>query len=392
MDSSSPKLAGRVLAAISLCHLLNDMVQSLISAVYPVLRDSYRLDYTQLGLISLTFALTASILQPVVGFVTDRHPQPYSLTAGMTSTLTGVLVLAFAPGYAWLLLGAGLVGLGSAIFHPESSRVARLASGGQHGLAQSVFQVGGNFGTAAGPLAAVFVSTRGQRSLALFSIAALAAIALLVRVCAWYRPRAKPRSAVIDAGAPRPRRRHVAGVIFLLGLLIFCKYFYQASLGSYYIFYLIERFHVSVEQAQLYLFLFLGAIAVGTIAGGPIGDRYGRRFVIRGSMLGIIPFALWLPHASLTGTAILTVIIGLILASAFSAILVYAQDLVPGRVGLISGLFFGFAFGMGGLGAALLGKLADLTSIGYVYQIAAYFPLLGLLALALPPARRPAAS
>jgi FSR family fosmidomycin resistance protein-like MFS transporter len=234
-------------------------------------------------------------------------------------------------------------------------------------------------------LAAVFVSARGQRSLAVFSVAALAAIAMLVKVCAWYQPRAKARKATIAKSSPGPGRRHVAGVICLLGLLIFCKYFYQASLASYYTFYLIDRFHLTVEQAQLHLFLFLGAIAVGTIAGGPIGDRHGRRFVIRASMLGVIPFALLLPHASLTGTAILSVIIGLILASAFSAILVYAQDLVPGRVGLISGLFFGFAFGMGGLGAALLGKLADLTSIGYVYQVAAYFPLLGLLALALPP-------
>jgi MFS transporter, FSR family, fosmidomycin resistance protein len=380
--------AFRILASISFCHLLNDMMQSVIPAVYPILKSSYRLDFGQIGLITLTLQLTASLLQPLVGAFTDRRPMPYSLAAGMAFTLTGLVLLSSAPTYTAILLAVALVGVGSSVFHPESSRVARMASGGQHGLAQSLFQVGGNAGSAMGPLLAAFiVLPAGQRSIAWFSLAAMLAIIILTRVGAWYKVNRpllkKARAGAADAASRLSSRRIAIAIAVLVGL-IFSKFFYMASLSSYYTFYLINKFHLPVRSAQLYLFIFLGAVAAGTIIGGPIGDRIGRKYVIWCSILGVLPFTLLLPYASLFWTGVLTVIIGLVLASAFSAILVYAQELVPGRIGMISGLFFGLAFGMGGLGAALLGKLADATSIGYVYHVCSFLPALGLLTVFLP--------
>ena len=377
-----------VLVAISFCHLLNDLVQSLIPALYPILKDAFRLDFGQLGLISLTYQLTASLLQPVVGLYTDRHPMPYSLPIGMTFTLGGLVLLSVAHTYPMLLVASALVGLGSAVFHPESSRVARMASGGQHGLAQSVFQVGGNVGSSLGPLLAAFIVVpRGQSSIAWFSVAALLGIIILSNVGVWYKGHAAARAksqTKRPASQPTLSRKRIGIALAILIALIFSKYFYMASLGSYYTFYLIHKFHVSVQSAQIHLFVFLGAVAAGTIIGGPVGDRIGRKYVIWGSILGVLPFTLLLPYANLFWTGILVVPIGLILASAFSAILVYAQELVPGRVGLISGLFFGFAFGMGGVGAALLGQLADHTGIEFVYQICSYLPAIGLLTGFLP--------
>ncbi len=384
-------LAAGILLAISLSHLLNDLMQSLVPAVYPILKAKFALDFGQVGLISLTFYLTASLLQPVVGVVTDRRPMPFSLAAGMGSTLAGLLLLSVAGSFGTILLAAGLIGLGSAVFHPESSRVARMASGGRHGLAQSVFQVGGNAGSAIGPLLAAFVVVRrGQSSIAWFSLVALLAMALLAMVGRWYRRRAAERRRAPEAApaaSALPRARVVASVAILL-LLIFSKYFYMASLSTYYTFYLIDRFGVPVDTAQFLLFVFLGSVAVGTVVGGPLGDRFGRKRVIWVSILGVLPFTVALPHANLLWTTILTVPIGLVLASAFSAILVYAQDLLPGRVGLVGGLFFGFAFGMGGLGAAVLGQLADATSIEHVYALCAYLPAIGLLTAFLPDTRR----
>jgi MFS transporter, FSR family, fosmidomycin resistance protein len=379
--------AFRVLLAISFCHLLNDMSQSLLPAIYPILKSSFHLDFGQIGLITLTFQITASLLQPLVGIYTDKRQTPYSLAMGMGFTLGGLLLLAVAPSYVILLAAAGLLGLGSSIFHPESSRVARMASGGRHGLAQSVFQVGGNAGTAVGPLLAAFiVLPRGQGSIAWFSGVALLGILMLTKVGAWYKEHQIKR-------AGRPLREHehsrlpprtVALSVSILVALIFSKYFYLASITSYYTFYLIGKFHMPIRSAQLYLFLFLGAVAAGTVIGGPVGDRIGRKYVIWVSILGVLPFTLALPYASLFWTAALTVVIGLVLASAFSAILVYAQELVPGRIGMISGLFFGFAFGMGGIGAAVLGRLADLTNITFVYRICAFLPAIGLLTAFLP--------
>ncbi len=380
-----------ILLAISVSHLLNDLMQSLVPSVYPILKSKFALDFGQVGLISLTFYLTASLLQPVVGLITDRRPMPFSLAAGMGSTLAGLLLLSVAGSFPIILLAAGLIGLGSAVFHPESSRVARMASGGRHGMAQSVFQVGGNAGSAIGPLLAAFVVVRhGQSSIAWFSVAALLAMAVLAVVGRWYGRRVAERRrapAVAPAVATLPRARVAASVAILL-TLIFSKYFYMASLGTYYTFYLIDRFGVAVDTAQLLLFVFLGSVAVGTVAGGPLGDWFGRKRVIWVSILGVLPFTLALPHANLLWTAILTVPIGLILASAFSAILVYAQELLSGRVGLVGGLFFGFAFGMGGLGAAVLGKLADATSIEHVYALCAYLPAIGLLTAFLPDTKR----
>lgn len=391
--TSRANLATGILLAISLSHLLNDLMQSLVPAVYPILKAKFALDFGQVGLISLTFYLTASLLQPVVGIVTDRRPMPFSLAVGMGSTLAGLLLLSVAGSFQVILLAAGLIGIGSAVFHPEASRVARMASGGRHGLAQSVFQVGGNAGSAIGPLLAAFVVVRhGQSSIAWFSAAALLAMAVLAMVGRWYRGRVAERRRApeaVSAAPSLPRARVVASVAILL-LLIFSKYFYMASLSTYYTFYLIDRFHVPVDTAQLLLFVFLGAVAVGTVVGGPLGDRFGRKRVIWASILGVLPFTLALPHANLLWTTILTVPIGLILASAFSAILVYAQDLLPGRVGLVGGLFFGFAFGMGGLGAAVLGELADATSIEHVYALCAYLPAIGLLTAFLPDTRRTA--
>jgi FSR family fosmidomycin resistance protein-like MFS transporter len=382
------RAAAGILAAISFSHLLNDMMQSVIPAVYPILKAAYRLDFGQIGLITLTSQLTASLLQPVIGLYTDRRPTPWSLPVGMGFTLAGLLLLAAAPGFSAILLAVACIGIGSAVFHPESSRVARLASGGQHGLAQSIFQVGGNAGSALGPLLAAFVVLpAGQRSISWFSAIALLAMFVLWRVGVWYKslrvssPKHRAASAAIGRRLPRGR---VAVAIGVLIALVFSKYFYLASLVSYYTFFLMHKFHLSVRSAQLHLFLFLFAAAVGTVAGGPIGDRVGRKWVIWFSILGVLPFTLALPYANLFWTSVLTVIIGLIIASAFSAIIVYAQDLVPGKVGTVSGLFFGLAFGMGGLGAALLGMLADRTSIDFVYRVCAFLPVIGLLTAFLP--------
>ena len=390
-----------VLAAISFSHLLNDTIQSLLPAIYPILKSSYALSFAQVGLLTLTLNATASVLQPLVGHYTDRQATPYSLVCGMTFSLFGLLLLSVAGRLATLMLAAGLVGVGSAVFHPESSRVARMASGGRHGLAQSVFQVGGNVGSAIGPLLAAFlVLPHGQSSIAWASGVALLAIAVLWYVGGWYsaaRPVAPPVTVAVGAGSGlqsvhvehhspsvHVSAGRVRASIAILIALIFSKYFYLASLTSYYTFYLINRFQVSVQQAQIDLFVFLGAVAAGTILGGPIGDRFGRKLVIWVSILGVFPFTFALPFADLFWTRLLTIVIGLILASAFSAIVVYAQELMPGRIGLISGLFFGFAFGMGGLGAAILGRLADATSIEFVYKVCSFLPLIGLLTGFLP--------
>ena len=385
-----------VIFAVSGAHLLNDTIQSLLPALYPVLKDELQISFTQVGLITLAFQLTASILQPFVGLSTDRRPQPFSLAAGMVFTFCGVLLLAFAHSFPAVLAAAALIGFGSSIFHPEASRVARLASGGRHGFAQSLFQLGGNAGSALGPLlAALVIAHRAQSHIAWFSILPLIGFLGLTRVGAWYRDRLAHLQRHAPAHrAPAPPAlspRRVVATLAVLAVLIFSKYFYLACLGSYYTFYLIETFHVSVQHAQLLLFLFLAAVAAGTIIGGPVGDRIGRKAVIWVSILGAAPFALLLPHANLFWCATLTVVIGVILASAFSAILVYAQELLPNRVGLVSGLFFGFAFGMGGIGSAALGRLADHTSLTVVFQICAFLPLLGLLTAFLPDVdRRPA--
>lgn len=389
-DHQPEKAVFPVLAAISFCHLLNDVVQSLIPALYPVLKDSFRLDFGQLGLISFTFQLTASLLQPVVGLYTDRRPLPFSLPIGMTFTLAGLLLLSVASTYPILLVAAGLVGLGSAVFHPESSRVARLASGGQHGMAQSLFQVGGNVGSSLGPLLAAFIVVpHGQGSIAWFSGVSLLGIFILTGVGRWYRSHVRVKLLAKSVRQATLSRGKVAGALVILIALIFSKYFYMASLGSYYTFYLIHKFGVSVQSAQLHLFVFLGAVAAGTFIGGPVGDRIGRKSVIWGSILGVLPFTLLLPHANLFWTGLLVVPIGLIMASAFSAILVYAQELLPGRVGLISGLFFGLAFGLGGIGAAWLGQLADQRGIDFVYHLCAFLPAIGILAYFLPEVERP---
>ena len=381
------RTAYTVLTAISVCHLLNDMMQALLPALYPMLKTDFGLSFGQIGLLTLTFQLTASLLQPAIGHYTDRRPQPFSLVAGMGFTLFGLLLLSTAHSFHGLLGSAALIGLGSAVFHPESSRVARMASGGRHGLAQSLFQVGGNAGSAIGPLVAAFVVLpRGQSSVAWFGAAALLAMVILSNVGLWYRGHSRGDGLVRSGGparSPLPPAK-VRTTLAILILLIFSKYIYLASISSYYTFYLIDRFGLPVKSAQLHLFLFLGAVAAGTIIGGPVGDRFGRKYVIWGSILGVLPFTLALPHANLFWTGVLTVLIGVILASAFSAILVYAQELLPGRVGMNSGLFFGFAFGIAGIGAAVLGRLADATSIEFVYRICAYLPALGLLTAFLP--------
>lgn len=391
---ASPAVSARpvspgVLAAISSSHMVNDMMQSLILAIYPVIKGGFNLSFTQIGLITLTYQLTASIFQPLVGLATDRRPAPYSLPIGMASTLCGMLLLGFAPNYAMVLLAAALVGIGSAIFHPEASRIARLASGGRHGLAQSVFQVGGNFGTALGPLiAAAVIVPYGQHSASGFAGAALIGIALLTYVGRWYSLHlSAPRPATHGVIAARHPPRTIARVLAILLVLIFSKYFYMASIGSYFTFYLMHHFGIPVAQAQLHLFAFLVASAAGGFFGGPLGDRIGRKPIIWASILGVAPFALMLPHADLLWTTILAVLIGFVLSSAFSAIVVYAQEMMPHRIGMVSGLFFGFAFGMGGLGAAVLGLLADKTSIEFVYQLTAFLPLLGIVAAWLPPSR-----
>jgi FSR family fosmidomycin resistance protein-like MFS transporter len=377
----------KLLGALSFSHFLNDMMQSLIVAIYPLLKGEFHLSFVQIGTITLTYQACASLLQPIIGIYTDKHPKPYSLSAGMCFTLVGIVTLAFAPNYPSVLAAAALIGAGSAIFHPESSRIARLASGGRHGLAQSIFQVGGNAGSAMGPLLAAWVILpQGQPSLAWFAIAAVVAIVVLARVGGWYkrrhidRPKPAPTTATIAPVSPARVRWSIA----VLVLLIFSKYFYVASITSYFSFYLIDRFHVSVRSAQIHLFVFLLAMALGTLLGGPLGDRIGRKRVIWVSILGIAPFTLILPYVDLMWVGILTFIIGLILSSAFSAIVVFAQELMPGNVGAVSGLFFGFAFGIGGIGAAVLGGLADRHGIEFVYRICAYLPLMGMVAAFLP--------
>ncbi|MGH6866809.1 MAG: MFS transporter [Methyloceanibacter sp.] len=377
-----------VLAAVSVCHMVNDVIQSLIMALYPMLKTNLNLDFGQIGIITFTFQATASVLQPAVGYITDRYPTPYSLVLGMASSLLGLLLIAFASSYPLVLAAAALIGMGSSVFHPESSRVARLASGGRHGMAQSVFQVGGNFGTALGPLLAAFiVLPYGQHSIAWFSILALFGIVLLAGVGAWYGKTLKLKGETngkeLETIAELSKAK-VAKSIAILMALTFSKHFYLVSITSFYIFYLIQTFELSVQAAQLYLFLFLGAVAAGTVIGGPIGDRIGTRRVIWWSILGVLPFTLALPYVGLFWTAVLSVIIGLILASAHPAIIVYAQHLIPGRVGMVAGLFFGLAFGIAGIGAALLGMLADATSLTFVYHVCAFLPAIGLLAAFLP--------
>jgi len=384
-----------VLVTLSVCHLLNDLLQALLPAIYPMIKADFGLSFAQIGLITLANQATASILQPVVGHYADRRPEPNALAVGMAFTLIGLLVLAFAHRFAMLVGAAMLVGVGSAIFHPESSRIARVASGGRHGLAQSLFQTGGNFGSSLGPLLAAFVVLpRGQTSIAWFSIIAIVAIGLLWRVGRWF---AAARAAAVAAShvsparpAARVSRAAATRALAVLMALVFSKYVYLASLSSYLTFFLIDRFQISVQSAQLHLFAFLGAVAAGTFFGGPVGDRFGRKYVIWGSILGVLPFTLALPHASLFWTGVLSVIIGLVLASAFSAILVYAQELIPGRVGLVAGLFFGLAFGIAGLGAAVLGRLADATSIQFVFRLCAFLPAIGITAALLPDLRRTA--
>ena len=379
-----------ILFAISFSHLLNDTIQSLIPAIYPLLKTSFHLSFVQVGFITLAFQMTASILQPFVGWYTDRRPKPYSLACGMGLTLGGLVLLSHATHYAMVVGAAALVGMGSSVFHPESSRVAHLASGGRHGFAQSLFQVGGNAGSSLGPLlAALIVVPHGQGSVLWFALIAFLGIGILTGVGRWYGKHLGETKGRL--GSPTPATgalsRRVWFALVVLGVLIFSKYFYLACLTNYYTFYLIHKFHLSIQGAQFHLFLFLFAVALGTILGGPIGDRYGRKLVIWVSILGVAPFTLALPHANLFWTGVLTVIIGIILASAFSAILVYAQELVPGKVGLIAGLFFGLAFGMAGIGSAVLGELADRTSIEYVFQLCAFLPLIGLLTAFLPNVR-----
>jgi FSR family fosmidomycin resistance protein-like MFS transporter len=376
-----------VLSALSLCHLLNDMMQSLLPSIYPILKESYQLDFSQIGLITLAFQLTASLLQPVVGIFTDRYPQPYSAAVGMGLSVTGLGLLSTANSFSLLIVAGTCIGIGSSIFHPESSRIARLASGGRHGFAQSLFQVGGNVGSAIGPLlAALIILPNGQKSVAWFMAAGFVAMGLLTFVGRWYATHGRSRISGIS------KRTHIAHLsqgrigfsIAVLVALVFSKFVYMACLSNYFTFYLIETFGVSVHNSQLYLFVFLAAVAAGTFLGGPLGDYFGRKYVIWFSILGAVPFTLVLPYTDLEWTLVLAIIIGLILSSAFSAIVVYAQELVPGRTGMIAGLFFGLAFGMGGLGAAILGEVADWTSIGYVYKICSFLPLIGLVTWFLP--------
>lgn len=379
-----------ILSMLAVCHMLNDMLQSIISAVYPLLKDSLLLNFTQIGLITLVFQLSSSIFQPVVGLITDRRPQPYSLPIGMAFSMIGILSLSFAGSFIHVLIAVFLTGLGSSIFHPEASRLAYMASGGKTGLAQSIFQVGGNFGSSVGPLLALWIITPyGQQNIKWLSLIALVCIGIMFVISKWYKSnlyRLKPakkddisieKQSIYSSGK-------VAFAITILLILIFSKYVYMASLNSYYMFYLIDKFGVSVKDAQLFLFAFLFAVALGTIIGGPIGDRIGRKYVIWVSILGTAPFALIMPHVGLVWTCVLSIFIGFILSSAFSAILVYAQELVPGKVGLIGGLFFGLAFGIAGIASAILGKIADETSIQHVYDICAYLPLIGLVAAFLP--------
>jgi len=378
-----------ILFAISFSHMLNDTIQSLIPAIYPLVKDSFSLSFSQVGLITLVFQMSSSIFQPIVGIITDKKPFPFALPIGMGFSLIGLVLLSLAGSFHLVLLSVGLIGVGSSIFHPEASRMAHAASGGKRGLAQSIFQVGGNAGSSFGPLlAALIVAPFGQFNVIYFSLAALIAIVVLYRIGGWYKPKALrahvlKRNKVAVEKSSYPRKTVIWSVIILL-TLIFSKYFYLASITSYFTFYLIDKFSLSVQSSQIHLFMFLFAVASGTMLGGPIGDRFGRKYVIWASILGAAPFAMALPYADLFWTSVLSIIIGFVLASAFSAILVYAQELLPGNIGMVSGLFFGFAFGMGGIGSALLGQLADLTSISHVYYICSFLPLLGLIAGFLP--------
>jgi FSR family fosmidomycin resistance protein-like MFS transporter len=383
---SAEQTAMNVLLALSISHMLNDIIQAVVPSVYPLLKTSFALSFTQIGLITLVYQGTASILQPLVGSYTDRRPMPYSLVLGMSLTLVGLALIAFAWSYGVILVAAALIGTGSAIFHPEASRLARLASGGKHGLAQSLFQVGGNLGTSLGPLlAAAIVMPRGQIHILWFGVLAVVALVILSRLSAWYRRHlTRPARAAVASVKARLSRRQIGGAMAVLVALLFSKYIYLVTFTNYYTFYLIDRFGLTAAGSQIYLFLFLFAVAAGTIIGGPVGDRIGRKRVIWASILGVAPFALVIPHVGLAATAVLTVIIGVILASAFSAMLVYAQELVPGKVGMIAGLFFGLAFGIAGIGSALLGMLADHTSIQQVFAIVSFLPLIGLLAGLLP--------
>ncbi|MFV0299504.1 MAG: MFS transporter [Paracoccus sp. (in: a-proteobacteria)] len=382
-----------VLLGASLGHLLNDMLQALLPAMYPILQRDFSLSFTQVGILTFVYQVTASILQPFIGHYTDRRPMPYSLPVGMAASMTGLLALAFAPDYGWLLLGSVLLGLGSSIFHPESSRIARLASGGSHGLAQSLFQVGGNFGSALGPLAAaLIILPRGQNGLAWFALLALGGIILLTALGHWYKVNGHARrpTGATPARHPGLTQRQVGVAMGILIALLFSKYIYLASFTSYYTFYLMEHFGVSIRSAQILQFVFFAAGAAGTIAGGPIGDRLGRKLVIWVSILGVLPFTLILPHVGLAATVVLTVIIGFVISSAFPAIVVYGQEMMPGRVGMVSGLFFGFIFGIGGIGAAMLGALADWKGIYFVFVICSFLPAMGILTALLPNLREPA--
>ncbi len=382
-----------ILLAISFSHFLNDTLQSLIPSIYPLIKSDFHLSFAQVGLITLTFQLTASLLQPFVGHFTDKRPQPYSLATGMAFSLSGLVLLAYANSFLHILVAVALIGVGSSVFHPESSKIAYMASGGRHGLAQSIFQVGGNTGAAFGPLlAAVIIVGHGRINILYFCLLALLAIFVLVRVGNWAKSRyhlAKAKPVSLNGESLRVvSKQKVRMAIAILLVLIFSKYFYLASMSSYYTFYLMDKFHVSVQSSQLYLFAFLASAAAGTFIGGPLGDRFGRKYVIWFSILGVAPFTLVLPYVSLFWTSVLSVIIGFIISSAFSAILVYAQELMPGKVGMVSGLFFGLAFGMGGLGSAVLGTLADHTSIYFVYQVCSFLPLIGLIAGFLPNLRK----
>ena len=375
-----------ILYSISFAHLLNDMIQAIIPAIYPLIKESFHLDFSQIGLVTLAYQLTASILQPFVGLYTDRYPKPFSLAFGMAISLVGLCNLAYASNFYWILFSVTIIGVGSSIFHPDSSRVAFLASGGKRGLAQAIFQLGGNAGSALGPLlAALLVVPYGQESVMWFGIAAVMGIVLLFNIGKWYKTVALPKvnKTVQDAGTALSRNRIIMAMSILM-LLMFSKFFYMAGMTSYYTFYLMDKFHLNVKDAQIQLFIFLAAVAVGTFAGGPLGDRFGRKYIIWVSILGAAPFTLLLPYANLFFTPILAIFIGLLISSAFSAILVYAQELMPGKVGMISGLFFGLAFGMGGLGSALLGILADHTSISYMFDVCSYLPLIGILTGFLP--------
>ncbi|WP_191058467.1 MFS transporter [Geminicoccus harenae] len=386
-DRSGSDIAIAILISASVCHLLNDMMQSMLASIYPLIKDDFQLDFVQIGIITLAFQLTASLLQPFVGMWTDKHPMPFSLPVGMGFTLVGLVLLAFAGGFTSVLIAAAMIGVGSSVFHPEASRVSRLASGGRHGLAQSLFQVGGNFGTAIGPLLAAFIVVPyGRQNVLFFILAAVIGIAILSYMGNWYNRHliARRTKSVAKALVSPVSKRMVQISLAILILLTFSKNFYMASFSSYYTFYLMDRFDLSIQSAQVHLFLFLGAAAAGTILGGPIGDAIGRKLVIWISILGVVPFTLALPYANLFWTDVFAILTGLIMASAFPAIVVYAQELLPGKVGMVAGLFFGFAFGMGGLGAALLGWLADHTSIAFVYQVCSFLPLIGILTWFLP--------